>query len=139
MEKIMIPGSRASAHRSIAVKCAGDFEFMTDKKFADALWAAVIRSPHASAEVTKMDKEGLLSLDGVEAVFTWADVPNTRYNPALTPADQTLRPSRDKLLLTRFPRHVGDGIGVVVARTAEQARLAASNAPIEWKEKAAVL
>ncbi len=135
----MTLSDHALAHRGVPAKCAGGFEFMTDLRFADCLWATVIRSPHPSAVVAAIDIAGLLSRDGVEAVFTWADVPKTKYNPALSPPDRRLVQGRDKLLLTRFPRHVGDGIGVVVARTAEQAREAAANAKVEWREKPAVL
>jgi len=118
--------------RDIAAKAAGDVQFLTDRRFPGGLWAALVRSPHPRAEVQRIDTTAVLAQDGVEAVFTWADVPATAYNPALTPGDAVSRATRDKQLLTRSPRHVGDEVAVVVAHTRAQAYRAAREAPVVW-------
>jgi xanthine dehydrogenase molybdenum-binding subunit len=126
-------GGVAIGSRGVAAKAAGEFRFLTDRRFPGCLWAVPVRSPHPRAEVVSVDVASLRALDGVVGVYTWADVPDTRYNPALLPPDEVNEATRDKRMLTRSPRHVGDEIAVVVASTREQARDAARRAQVAWE------
>ncbi len=127
-------GARDCAH-----KASGAFAFLTDREFAGCLWAAYVRSPYPRATAISVDTDALRAAEGVEAVFTWADVPDARFNPALLPPHATHDASRDKRMLTRTVRHIGDEIAVVIARTQVQARRAAAQARVEWVTEPAVL
>jgi putative selenate reductase molybdopterin-binding subunit len=125
-------GGTTVRSRSVSAKAAGRVEFLTDLSIPGCLWGAAIRSPHPRAKAVDIDTASLLAMDGVEAVYTWADVPDTQFNPALTPPDEVTGATRDKRMLTRLARHVGDEVAVVVADTRAQARRAAAKADVVW-------
>lgn len=80
----------------------------------DALVIKVLRSPHAMARITDIDVSKALLAPGVEAVYTYKDVPKTRF----TLAGQSYpEPSAyDALILDEIVRYVGDEVALVVAR-----------------------
>ena len=51
--------------------------YVDDIKLAGMLHAMVLRSPHAHAAIRGIDKRAALSLPGVHAVFTYADLPGS--------------------------------------------------------------
>ena len=51
----------------------GQGRFFDDLKLADQLYAAIVRSPHAHADITGVDTRVALQMPGVHAVFTGAD------------------------------------------------------------------
>ena len=73
---------------------------------AGALQVCLLRSPHAHALVESVDKTAALRVPGVVAIYTWEDVPQSRF----TTAGQTWpEPSPyDRLILDRRLRCVGD-------------------------------
>ena len=81
----------------------------------DCLIVKLLRSPYANAMVTSVNKAAAMKVDGIEAIYTWEDIPQDgrRY----TQAGQTYpEPSPyDRLLIDRHVRFVGD----VVARNRE--------------------
>ena len=79
----------------------------------DALIIKVLRSPHAMARITDIDVSKALLAPGVEAVYTYKDVPKTRF----TLAGQSYpEPSAyDALILDEIVRYVGDEVALVVA------------------------
>lgn len=78
-----------------------------------ALVIKVLRSPHAFARIVKIDKTAALKVPGVEAIFTYEDVPQRRF----TLAGQSYpEPSAyDKCLLENIVRYVGDEVALIVA------------------------
>lgn len=77
MEKLKIIGSspaRIDALEKVtgAAKYAGDFR--PDR----AVWAKLVVSPHAHANILSIDASEALALPGVLGVLTGADVPETR-------------------------------------------------------------
>ena len=80
----------------------------------DALIIKVLRSPHAQAKIKSIDTSKAKLIPGVEAIFTYEDVPNTRF----TLAGQTYpEPSAyDALILDSVVRYVGDEVALVVAK-----------------------
>ena len=82
----------------------------------DCLIVKLLRSSHANAMIQKINKETALKVPGIEAIFTWEDVPQdgTRY----TQAGQTsLEASpRDRLLLDRHVRFVGDPVAIMAGK-----------------------
>lgn len=85
--------------------------YLDDQAPKDCLIIKVLRSPHASAviETIKTDKAKLVP--GIEAIYTWEDVPQHRF----TMAGQTYpEPSPyDRLILDRRVRYVGDPVAIV--------------------------
>jgi aerobic carbon-monoxide dehydrogenase large subunit len=51
----------------------GQGRFFDDLKLADQLHAAIVRSPHAHADITGIDRRAALQMSGVHAVLTGAD------------------------------------------------------------------
>ena len=80
----------------------------------NALIIKVLRSPHAMAEILDIDISAALKVPGVEAVFTYKEVPKTRF----TLAGQSYpHPSQyDALILDKWVRYVGDEVALVVAK-----------------------
>ncbi len=120
-------------------KVAGRFAYLTDLRIPGCLHAAVVRSPYPHARVAGIDVAALHRRPGVRAVFTAADVPPVRFNPAAVPDAVHVARTADKRLLTDSPRHVGDGVAVVVAGSADHARRAVIDPPVRWEPRPAVL
>jgi xanthine dehydrogenase molybdenum-binding subunit len=86
----------------------------------------VLRSPHAHAQVLRLDVTRARALPGVVAVLTPADLPKVKFATAGHPwsLDPGHRDVEDRLMLTDRARFVGDAIAAVVAEdplTAEKA------------------
>lgn len=92
--------------------------FLDDITPEDYLVVKVLRSPHANANVTAIKTDAAKNVPGIEAVYTWEDVPQERF----TMAGQTYpEPSPyDRLILDRHVRYVGDPVAIV-AGTSEAA------------------
>jgi putative selenate reductase molybdopterin-binding subunit len=75
----------------------------------------VLRSPHAHARITAIDKAKALAVAGVVDVFTWEDVPRKLYTTAIH-EDNRVDPD-DTYLLDNVARFVGQRIAAVVAET----------------------
>ncbi len=92
--------------------------FLEDLSRKDALIVKVLRSPHANAVVEEIRTEAAKKVPGIEAVYTWEDVPQNRF----TMAGQTYpEPSPyDRLILDRHVRYVGDPVAIVAGEN-EQA------------------
>jgi aerobic carbon-monoxide dehydrogenase large subunit len=51
----------------------GNGSYFDDLKLADQLFAAIVRSPHAHADIRGIDAAGALKMPGVHAVLTGKD------------------------------------------------------------------
>ena len=82
----------------------------------DCLIVKLLRSPHANALVTSVNKAAAMKVDGIEAIYTWEDIPQNgrRY----TQAGQTYPEMSpyDRLILDRHVRYVGDVVAIVAGR-----------------------
>ena len=82
----------------------------------DCLIVKLLRSPHANALVTSVNKAAAMKVDGIEAIYTWEDIPQDgrRY----TQAGQTYPEMSpyDRLILDRHVRYVGDVVAIVAGR-----------------------
>ncbi|HEY6151332.1 MAG TPA: hypothetical protein VIW19_12500, partial [Gaiellaceae bacterium] len=59
-------------------KVTGQFAYASDLFAAGMLWGHTVRSPHAHARILKIDISQALSMQGVHAVLTHADVPGAK-------------------------------------------------------------
>ncbi len=73
----------------------------------------LLRSPYASAVIKDIETDIAMKIPGIEAVYTWKDVPQEERR--FTLAGQTYpEPSPyDRLLLDRRVRYVGDPVAIV--------------------------
>jgi len=103
----------------------------------DALIIKVLRSPHAQAKIKSIDTSKAKLIPGVEAIFTYEDVPNTRF----TLAGQTYpEPSAyDALILDSVVRYVGDEVALVVAKDEATALKAMPLIKVEYEVQKPVL
>lgn len=73
----------------------------------------LLRSPHANAIVNTIDTTAAMKVPGIEVIYTWEDI--DQEGERFTCAGQTYpEPSpRDRLLLDRHVRFVGDPVAIV--------------------------
>lgn len=85
--------------------------YLDDQAPKDCLIVKVLRSPHASAVIENIKTDKAKLVPGIEAIYTWEDVPQHRF----TMAGQTFpEPSPyDRLILDRRVRYVGDPVAIV--------------------------
>ena len=90
--------------------------YMDDIAPKDCLIVKLLRSPHANAIVTSINKIAAMKVDGIEAIYTWEDIPldGRRY----TQAGQTYPEMSpyDRLIMDRHVRYVGDVVAIVAGR-----------------------
>lgn len=98
----------------------------------------VLRSPHAHADIKKVDTTAAKKAPGVLLVLTGHDVKKAGFGdvPCLVPLDNrdgTPRAdtSRPMLAIDRV-RHVGDPVAIVIAETLEQAKDAAELIEVDY-------
>lgn len=85
--------------------------FLNDLARPDSLIVKVLRSPHANALIKEIKLDKALKVPGIEAIFTYKDVPDHRF----TLAGQTYpEPSPyDRQILDRQVRYVGDPVAII--------------------------
>lgn len=93
--------------------------YLEDVTPANALVVKLLRSPHANAIVQEINLTAAKKVPGVVDIYTWEDVPKTRF----AIAGQTYpEPSPyDRLILDRHVRFVGDPVAIVAAETEKAA------------------
>ena len=84
-----------------------------------ALVVKLLRSPHPSALIEEIDTTIAGKVPGVVGIYTWKDVPDTRF----AIAGQTYpEPSPyDRLILDRRVRYAGDLVAIIAAETEKAA------------------
>ena len=111
--------------------------YLEDLPDAGYLIVKLLRSPHAHAMIESIDAWTALAVPGIEAVYTWEDVPEERF----TMAGQTWpEPSpHDRLILDRHLRHVGDPVAIVAGTTEKAVDRALRNLRIKYQILPAIL
>jgi carbon-monoxide dehydrogenase large subunit len=116
----------------------GRGRFVDDLPFPGALHAHILRSPYAHARILSLDVEAARAVDGVVAVYTAADLKRDGIGalPCRTPVtsrDGTPMQAPDRAVLAEeLVRFVGDGVAMVVARSADIARDAAERIEVDY-------
>lgn len=103
---------------------------------ADALVVRLMRSPHAHARIRSIDVTRAYKTPGIEAIYTYADVPQERY----TLAGQSFRELSpyDTLLLDRTLRYVGDEVAIVVGTSVQACDAAIRRIKVDYEVLPAV-
>ncbi|MBS0517582.1 MAG: xanthine dehydrogenase family protein molybdopterin-binding subunit [Proteobacteria bacterium] len=117
----------------------GGGRYTDDTKLAQpAARAYVLRSPHAHADIRKIDTTAAKKAPGVLLVLTGDDVKKAGFGdlPCLVPVtnrDGTPRAETSRPMLAQGRvRHVGDPVALVVAETLEQAKDAAELIEVDY-------
>ncbi|WP_300356867.1 molybdopterin cofactor-binding domain-containing protein [Fusobacterium sp.] len=97
----------------------------------NTLTIKLLRSPYAYAKIKSIDKKMALLVPGVEAIYTFEDVPKTRF----TPAGQSYpEPSPyDRRLLDEYVRYVGDPVAIIAAESEKIALKAMKLIKVEYE------
>ena len=91
--------------------------YCDDLALKDCLIVKLLRSPHAHARIVSIDCTAAKRVPGIEAIYTYQDVPKSRF----TLAGQTYpEPSPyDRKILDEYVRYVGDEVAIVVGKDNE--------------------
>ncbi|MGH7032624.1 MAG: xanthine dehydrogenase family protein molybdopterin-binding subunit [Stellaceae bacterium] len=110
-------------------KVTGRARYAGDVELPGMLFGRALRSPHPSARIVSIDVKKAKALQGVRAVLTGADVPESRYG----------RMCKDIPVLAQgVVRFVGEKVAAVAADTLEIAEAALELIDIDYAETPAV-
>lgn len=111
MEKSFKQVNKAIVKKDAMNLLLGKPAYVEDVTPADCLIVKLLRSPHAHALIEEIDVSAALEVAGIEAIYTYKDVPKQRF----TMAGQTYpEPSPyDRLILDQRVRFVGDAVAIV--------------------------
>ncbi|WP_298201522.1 xanthine dehydrogenase family protein molybdopterin-binding subunit, partial [Desulfosporosinus sp.] len=111
--------------------------YTEDLAMPNALVVKILRSPHAFAKITSIDISKAESLEGVECILTFKDVPNARF----TLAGQSYpEPSPyDRLILDQIVRYVGDEVAIIAAVDEKTALMAMKRIKVKYEVMEPVL
>ena len=123
----------------------GQGRFFDDLRLADQLHAAIVRSPHAHADITGIDTRAALQAPGIHAVLTGEDYRADGLGSLPSMAPYKMRgggpmfvPPRPAIARDRV-MHVGYPVAVVVADTLDQAHDAAERVVVDYLSRPAVV
>jgi putative selenate reductase molybdopterin-binding subunit len=114
----------------------GKARYTLDVAMEGMLHLKVLRSPHAHARITSIDKSAALAVPGVHAVFTWEDVPRKLYTTSIH-EDFRVDPN-DTYMLDNVVRFVGQRVAAVVAETEAAAEEGCRRIVVEYEVLPAV-
>ena len=106
-------------------KVKGEFAYSSDLVAPGMLWGHTLRSPHPHARILAIDVTEAVTMAGVHAVLTHADVPGEKTY-GLEFADQPV-------LAAERVRYYGEPVALVAAEEPEQARRAAAAVRVEYE------
>ena len=110
----------------------GKAVFTDDLRVTGMIYARALRSPYPHARITRIDTGRARAYEGVRAVLTYKDIPDTMYiTNHMTPAPH-YRP------LNEVVRYVGDPVALIAADTEEIALEAMELIEVEYEQLPAV-
>ena len=111
--------------------------YVDDVTAKDALVVKILRSPHANAIVEEINTAVAKKVPGVVDIYTWEDVPQTRF----AIAGQTYpEPSPyDRLIIDRHVRFSGDVVAIIAAEDEKAALKAMKLIKVKYQVLEAVL
>ncbi len=118
---------------------SGNATYIDDVKLLGMAHAAIVRSPHAHANILNVDVTGAANSPGVVAAFTGADVQEQLGSlPAGWVLADMKTPNHPPIAFEKV-RYVGDAVAVVVAETPQAAADAASLVEVDYDVLPAVV
>ena len=130
--------TKSVVRREDARLLTGGGNYAADPQIAGMLHAILVRSPHASAKIDRIDVSAARGMPGIAAVYTGADLDNVKPIPGGIgfprpdggKAAQTDRP----LLVSDRVRFVGEPIVLILAETRAAGLDAAEAVSIDYTE-----
>jgi CO/xanthine dehydrogenase Mo-binding subunit/aerobic-type carbon monoxide dehydrogenase small subunit (CoxS/CutS family) len=115
----------------------GQARFTFDLAVDHLLHLKILRSPHAHARITRIDKTAALAVPGVQAVLTYEDAPDKQFSTGRhqDPADDGF----DTRVLDRVLRFAGQRVAAVAAETEAAAEEACRRLVIDYEILPSVL
>ncbi|MGN6286495.1 MAG: xanthine dehydrogenase family protein molybdopterin-binding subunit [Afipia sp.] len=123
----------------------GKGQFIDDKADERTLWLHVLRSPHAHARIEGIDTAAAVAMDGVEAVFTGADLEADKIGAIPTlpifkrPDGSPMQAPSRRLLAHEVVRFVGEPVVAIIATSRVIAQTAAEAVVVEYEPLPAVV
>lgn len=116
--------------RDASMKVTGQLKYAADLDFPRLLHAKVLFSPVAHAKIKRIDTSQAEALDGVHAVVSYLNAPDTKFNSCgeEIDGDKTERVFDDTV------RYVGDKVAAVAADTVKIAEQAIKLIQVEYEE-----
>jgi len=122
----------------------GDARFIDDINIPGQCFAVFVRSPHANAKVLSISTDAASAAPGVVGIFSARDLQAHEFGSlhaasTLTGADGAPIKNPIRMALVSHARYVGDGIAMLVAKTAAQAEHAAELIEVEYAVERSVV
>jgi carbon-monoxide dehydrogenase large subunit len=95
----------------------GSGRFVGDVRLPGMAEAAVLRSPHAHARIVGIDTRAALTMPGVLAVLTAADIPGAAVIPNRVPAPDGTATFLQPAMARGVARYAGEPVALVVAES----------------------
>jgi carbon-monoxide dehydrogenase large subunit len=132
---------KARARKEDARLITGRTRWTDNINLPGLLHIAVLRSPFAHARITSIDTSQARDLPGVVAVYTAADLDpdGTIGMPCAWPVTPDMKHPRRPILAADQVNFAGEGVAVVVARGAAEARDALDAIDVDYEELPVVL
>ena len=112
--------------------------YVDDLRMADVLHVAILRSPHAHARISGINKDAAVALPGVVSVVTGADIGDSVGSVPCAAANPTLRTPPHPVLAQDAVRYVGEPVAAVVAEDSYTARDALDLIEVDYEPLPAV-
>lgn len=112
-------------------KATGKTKYVGDMKRPNMLYAKLVLSQKAHAKVI-IDKSESMLVKGIEAIYTYEDVPKVVYN-SFEWHSSTIA-VKDEYLLNDMARYFGDRIALVVGNSKKAVEVAISKLSIAYEE-----
>lgn len=116
----------------------GKAKYTDDLKLPGLLHMAIVRSPHAHANIKSIDTSKAEAMPGVVAVYTGEAMNIMIPTGALIP-DCDLKVTEHPALAKTKVRHVGDGVAILLAENRYQAQDAAEMVEVDYEVLGAVV
>lgn len=130
-ENMTVVGHRLPKLDGLAL-ATGAEKYVSDEHPEGMLYAKILTSPHAHANIVNIDTGKAWEVKGVKAILTWEDVPRVAHTTA---GQGYPEPSPyDTFMLDRKVRYAGDRVAAVAAETPEAAAQAARAIEVEYEQ-----